>query len=48
MALLSMMTSLNVAEMLGLRWKRVNLTDQTVMTEGEILPPHCLAVGETY
>ena len=48
MALLSMMTSLNVAEMLGLRWKRVNLTGQAVMSGGEILPPFCLAVRENY
>ena len=48
MALLSMMTSLNVAEMLGLRWKRVNLTDQAAISGGEILPPYCLAVRENY
>ena len=48
MALLSMMTSLNVAEMLGLRWNRVNLTDQIVMSGTEILPPYCLAVRENY
>jgi integrase len=48
MALLSMMTSLNVAEMLGLRWKRINLTDQAVMSGEEILPPYCLAVRENY
>jgi integrase len=48
MALLSMMTSLNVAEMLGLRWKRINLTDQVMMSGEEILPPYCLAVRENY
>jgi integrase len=46
MALLSMTTSLNVAEMLGLRWKRVNLTDQAVVASGEVLQPLTLAVRE--
>ena len=31
MALLSMTTSVNVAEMLALRWKRLNLTDELVV-----------------
>jgi integrase len=48
MALVSMTTSLNVAEMLGLRWKRVNLTDQPVVASGELLQPCTLAVRENY
>lgn len=48
MSLLSMMTSLNVAEMLGLRRKWVNLTDQPKVAAGEILPPFSLAVRENY
>ncbi len=48
MAMLSMMTSLNVAELLGLRWKRVNLTVEHVLMGGEALPPHSLAVRENY
>ena len=48
MALTSMLTGLNVAEMLGLRWKRVNLTDGAVLAGGEALPPYCLAVRENY
>ena len=48
MALLSMTTSLNVAEMLGLRWKWVNLTNQAVLVSGELLPPYTLGVRENY
>ncbi len=48
MALLSMMTSLNVAEMLGLRWMRLNLTDHPMVSGGEVLPPYSLAVRENY
>lgn len=48
MSLLSMMTSLNVSEMLGLRRKWVNLTDHPEVAAGEILPPFSLAVRENY
>src|SRR5262249_30299770 len=48
MALLSMTTSLNVAEMLGLRWKRVNLIGKAVIVGGEILQPYTLAVRENF
>jgi len=48
MVLVSITTSLNVAEMLGLRWKRVNLTGEPVMMDGEVLPPYSLAVRENY
>ena len=37
MALLSMTGSLNVAEMLALSWKRVNLTEETSVVGGEVL-----------
>jgi integrase len=46
MVLLSMTTSLNVAEMLGLSWKRVNLTDETVVVGSEGLQPRSLVVRE--
>jgi len=46
MALLSMTTSLNVAEMLGLRWKWVNLSGEPVTVGGEVLPAYSLAVRE--
>jgi hypothetical protein len=48
MALLSMTASLNVAEMLGLRWKRVNLTGELVTVGGEMLEPFTLSVRENY
>jgi len=48
MALLSMTTSMNVAEMLGLRWRRVNLTGDAVVVGSEVLPPSALTVRENY
>lgn len=48
MALLSMTTSMNVAEMLGLRWGRVNLTREPVIVGSEMLAPHSLLVRENY
>ena len=48
MALLSITTSLNVAEMLGLRWKRVNLSAQLQVVSGQVLQPCTLAVRENY
>jgi integrase len=48
MALMSMTTSLNVAEILALRWKRVNLTGEMVIVGAEVLQPCSLAVRENY
>jgi integrase len=48
MALVSMTASLNVAELLGLKWKRVNLTDKSVIFGDEVLLPYSLAVRENY
>jgi integrase len=48
MALLSMTTSMNVAEMLGLRWKRLNLTEQIAVVGGEMQEPLSVAVRENY
>ena len=48
MALVSMTTSLNVAEMCALRWKRVNLTSEPTTVDGELVPPFSLAVRENY
>jgi integrase len=48
MALLSMTTSLNVAEMLALRWKRVNLTPEIVVVGSEVVQPFTLLVRENY
>lgn len=48
MALLAMTTSLNVAELCGLRWKRVNLTSGFVVVDGDVIPPLSLTVRENY
>jgi len=48
MALLSMTASLNVAEMLGLRWKRLNLGGEMAVIGGEVLEPWSLGVRENY
>lgn len=41
-------TSMNVAEIFGLRWKRVNLTDKPRTVDGMNLPQYCLFVTENY
>ncbi len=48
MALVSMTTSLNVAEMLAMRWKRLNLTQEVAVVGREALEPWSLAVRENY
>lgn len=46
MVLLSTMTGLNVAEMLGLRWRNVNLGGDAVLVGTKMIPPCCLVVRE--
>lgn len=48
MVLCASLTSMNIAEVCGLRWKRVNLTDEPVIMDGESLPPRCVAVREQW
>lgn len=48
MALLSMTGSLNVAEMLGLRWRHLNLTGSSVIAGSELVPPLSLIVRENW
>ena len=48
MALVSMTCSLNVAELLALRWKWVNTSDEPVVVGTELLPPNTLAVRENF
>jgi len=43
---LSVATSMNVAEMCGVRRKHANLTDQVVVVEGEVMAPFSIAVRE--
>src|SRR5712692_5797822 len=39
MVLFAILTSMNIAEICGLQWKRINLTDQFATVDGESLPP---------
>ncbi len=48
MVLLSLTTSMNIAELLALRWKYVNLSDTSVTVGGEVLPRRCAAVRGNY
>ena len=48
MVLLASSTSLTCAEMRGLRWKRVNLTDETAPCGRYVLPPRSLLVLENF
>jgi len=41
-------TGLRVGEALGLRWKRVNLTGETVAVDGVLIPHNCIAVVDSY
>jgi hypothetical protein len=44
MVLLACSTSTNYAEMAGIPWRRVNLTDKLVIMEGQNLPAHTVAI----
>jgi integrase len=48
MVLIGMTTSMGRAELLGLRWGRVNLTEKSIIADGDNLPPHCLAIRENF
>lgn len=48
MVYLAAMTSLNVAEMLALRWRDLNLTDEPAIRDAELLPPRSLRVREQF
>jgi integrase len=41
-------TGLRIGEAMGLRWKRVNLTDKDVTVDGETLPPYAMVIRENY
>ena len=43
MALLAILTSMNIAEICGLQWKYVNLTETWFGTDGEPIPPKTIA-----
>lgn len=48
MTLVAITTSLNVAELLALRWKWVNLSDESIIVADEVLPPRTLGVRENF
>jgi len=48
MTLIAILTSMNVAEICGLQWKRVNLTEAWSTAEGETLPPGSIAVRKQW
>lgn len=48
MVLCASLTSMNIAEVCGLKWKRVNLTPEFVIVDGESIPPFCAAVREQW
>ena len=48
MVLCASLTSMNVAEVCGLRWKRLNLGLDPVIVDGESIPGHSAAVREQW
>jgi integrase len=48
MVFLAVMTSMNIAEICGLRWKRINLGEVPVMMDDELLPPFMVGVREQW
>ena len=48
MAFLAVMTSMNVAEICGLRWKRINLTAESIIMDDELLPAFMAGVREQW
>lgn len=48
MALCASLTSMNIAEVCGLKWKRLNLTAEFVIVDGESIPPYSAAVREQW
>jgi integrase len=48
MVYLAVMTSMNVAEICGLRWKRINLNAESVIMDDELLRPSTVAVREQW
>jgi integrase len=48
MALIAILTSMNMSEICGLQWKHVNLSDNTLNREGEMIPPGTIAVRKQW
>jgi hypothetical protein len=48
MSMTAMLTSMNVAEICGLSWKYLNLTDSWIVVDGEAIPPCSLLVRQQW
>ena len=48
MALAAMLTSMNIAELCGLQWKNLNLTDAWLVVGAEAIPPSSLVVRQQW
>ena len=48
MVLLAVMTSMNIAEICGLKWKRINLGAEPIMMDDELLPAFMAGVREQW
>lgn len=48
MTVIAILTSMNVAEICGLQWKYVNLTEAWSNTNGELIPPRTIAVRKRW
>lgn len=48
MAYMAVVTSCNIAELCGLRWEHINLTNDWAMIEGEAVPAFCVAIREHF
>jgi integrase len=48
MAFLAVMTSMNVAEICGLKWKRINLTAEPIIMDDELLPPFMAGIRQQW
>lgn len=48
LALIAMLTRINMAEVCGLQWKWVNLTDEWSAADGERIPPRTIAVRKHF
>jgi integrase len=48
MSLFTICTDMNVAEICGLQWKYVNLTEQGILVDGEPIPPRSIAVRKQW
>jgi integrase len=48
MVFLAVMTSMNVAEICGLKWKRINLTAEPIIMDDELLPSFMAAIRQQW